>query len=493
MSTTAYPKLSPEDKVDTVNAAPREHTSIWLYIAGWLVSMSGLFAVNYSLSNPGFAVLTYSLVTCGYVISYILRVRDLSLRAVQTPMLVGISLIVLAAISSGQGIEWLMPVEDAEDKGKSLQLLFAWFAVLHSFTLSADANILFVCVPCMTMIALASTQGTESELLNSFLVFVGAATFMMVHENYLRTRQGRVLGRTRDTERRLFGGQIQLAAFCVISALLLANFVAVPIRQVGMSLSLAGGLASLNNAAAKQGLQQSARASVSETNELELARGPETQSTSVVMKVKATRGLYMRGSTFDFYTGRSFRNQLDQSQFLTPQTGGTDSVARYQDYVDIREAGGGQGREFNIPTGLSEIAAEEMQGSDQVVQTIQPNGGRMVNIYGAANPIKVRGMFRGMQISNAGAMKSADGPTFSMDQYTVVSQVPTEDGAILRASADKPIPEAIQRLYLQVANTASGTENARLRTIATEVTQGIRNPYDKALALERYLEQTCKI
>lgn len=491
MSTTLSRNPSQIDRA-TRDAMPADTVSVWLYIAGWLVSLSGLFAVNFSLNNPGFATLTYSLTTGGYVISYVLRTRNLSLRAVQTPLLVGISLVTLAAISSGQGIAWLVPVEDPEDRSKSLQLLFAWFVVLHSFTLSADANVLFVCVPCMTMIALASTQGTEAELLYAFVVFVGAATFLMVHENYLRTRQGRVLGRTQDTERRLFGGQVQLAAFCVISALLLANFVAVPIRQVGMSLSLAGGLSTLNNAAAQQRMQQAARASVVELNELELARGPEALSSTLVMKVITPRGLYLRGSSFDFYTGRSFRNLLAQEQPLTPREIGVSDEARYQQYVDIREPGRPGRREFLLPPGFADIPPEQMEGSDQVTQVVRPAGGRMMNLYGAATPIRILGAFRNLVVSAAGSMRSLDIPAGNLDEYVVVSQVPSEDPAILRVAATRPIPEFIQRFYLQVANPITGTENPRLRQLAQEITRGLLNPYDRVIAIERYLETNCK-
>ena len=109
-------------------------------------------------------------------------------------------------------------------------------ALLHTFLLGSDSSVLFACVPGMTLLALVSTLNPDPRVQNAFLVFIGAATFMMVHENFLRTRSVASIGRVPRRERRLITGQIQLTVACLVGALFLANIVAVPIRAVGQTL-----------------------------------------------------------------------------------------------------------------------------------------------------------------------------------------------------------------------------------------------------------------
>lgn len=495
MSIRNHTNLSPtapyNAPTDSAETAQSEAPSFWLYLAGFCVTMSGLFAVNFSLNNPGFTMLTYGLAFCGYITSYILRRRNLALSAVQTPLLVGLALIFLAAISSGQGFDWLLPVEDPNDRAKALQLIFAWFAILHTFTLSADAAVLFACVPCMTMIALASTQGTDTELLNSFLVFVGASTFLMIHENYLRTKQGKVLGRTAAGERRLFGGQVQLAAFCVIAALMLANFVAVPIRQVGQSLSLVGSLPTPNSPSSQQRRLQSLAVQVNEQNELVISDGPDIESETPLLQVRSPRGMNMRGTTFDEYTGRTFKNNFQEETLIAPRMGYAESREQYRDYVDIMQAGRANGQRFDLPVSPVELPDEQMQDSTLVEQIVRVVGGRQSNIYAGGRVKAIRADLRGpLYATSAGAIRSNEGIGLDRNYY-VISQVPSEEEGLLRAVSALPVPDSIRQRYLQVA-TPAGAENARLRALAQQFTTGITNTYDKVKAIEDAIAQTCK-
>jgi transglutaminase-like putative cysteine protease len=492
MPTFAQPNLplgTDRGAAETTDSTP-EMPSLWLYIAGFCVTMSGLFAINFSLYNPGFSMLTYGLAAAGYVTSYILRLRGLTLNSVKTPLLVGLALILLAAISSGQGMEWLLPVEDPNDRAKALQLLFAWGAILHTFTLATDAAVLFACVPCMTMIALASTQGTESELLNSFLVFVGASTFLMIHENYLRTKNGKVIGRTAAGEKRLFGGQMQLAGFCVIAALLLANFVAVPISRVGQSLSLAGNLPNLNSGVTPQQQQQSLNVAVNELNELDITAAGDAQSDTVLFQVRSSRGLYLRGTTFDEYTGQTFKNNFRSEETIQPWDGPSDDIERYRRYADITDASQPSRRHFRLPISLLELPDEQMQDSQDAFQDVKVVGGRQNNFYGAGRVKFIRSGLRTIRVTSSGSMQTPEGIGLN-DQYRVTSRVPSEEERVLRAASGQPIPDIIQRTYLQTA-TANGSENPRLRELADTITSGLTNAAEKVSAIKTYIEQNCK-
>lgn len=187
----------------------RELVSPWLYLAGMLVTLSGLFAVNFGIEDQSFVFLTYGLAIGGYVISYLLRIARISLRALQVPLVVCIGLMFFAMLSSERGLSWFAPSGMVEDRAKNLQLVFVWLAIVHSYLLNNDAAVLFACVPCITMIALVSTISPDPTVQSAFLIFIGASTFLLVHENYLRTRHATMKGRTEAGERRLFGGQLQ--------------------------------------------------------------------------------------------------------------------------------------------------------------------------------------------------------------------------------------------------------------------------------------------
>ncbi|MFT2536276.1 hypothetical protein ACMWQD_28260, partial [Escherichia coli] len=96
------------------------------------------------------------------------------------------------------------------------------------------------------MIALASTLSPEPQIQYAFVLFIGAATFLMVHENWLRTRTAVREGRVAlPSGLNLMRGQLLLTLFCVGSALIVANVIVLPVRTIGQSLLAPGALSTL--------------------------------------------------------------------------------------------------------------------------------------------------------------------------------------------------------------------------------------------------------
>jgi len=191
-------KLPMMDAID--QGPPVAGPSLMLYLAGLTVTLCGLYAVNYGNADTNFAALTIGLAVCGYAFSYGLRIRRISTQAVQTPVLVVLGLGVLAMLTSERGLNWLIPLGIPDDRSRMLEFIVAWLAIFQCFTLGNDAAVLFACVPCMTMLALVSTKNSAAEVQNAFLIFIAASTFMMVHENYLRTRAAQFHGRFRSRD-----------------------------------------------------------------------------------------------------------------------------------------------------------------------------------------------------------------------------------------------------------------------------------------------------
>ena len=208
------------------------------------------------MDDPNFAQMTYLLAIGGYVTSYVMRVRRVKWQYVILPALLVCGFVILLSISQGDRMGWLVTTGAISDRAKRLQMAIALLAIIHTYTLAVDAAVLFGSVFCITMISLASWTTADPDIQNAFLIFVCAATFLMVHENYLRTRATTIQNRTPGAERKLFNGQLQLVGVCFVGALILAEFVAIPIRTVGQKLIVPGSLSPLNALISKAGRSQ---------------------------------------------------------------------------------------------------------------------------------------------------------------------------------------------------------------------------------------------
>jgi hypothetical protein len=483
--------------VDVAVSAP----SPWLYLAGLCVTLAGLYAVNYGSPDQNFTLLTVALAVCGYLASYILRVRRISVQSLQTPALVVLGLTVLAMLSSERGLGWLMPQGEESDRGRILQFMFAWLAIAHSYLLANDAAVLFACVPCMTMLALVSTRNSDPEIQNAFLAFIAGSTFMMVHENYLRTRLSQQKGRSRGGEQRFFGGQLQLTALCLVGALFLANFVAVPIRVVGQTL-FDSGILNQNSTKTTQTQHISSTAqSTGEQDEIDLGGGPPGDSTAPIMLIKSPQPFNWRGKTFAVYTGTKFINFDADSQPTTIQP------------LDQRKLQGGRAPDqfvpsesptfqstthtFELPQGSVEMAGVDPHNRETITQWVTVLATESEELYGAASISRVTGHFDLLTVASDRAVMS-NPLAVQKATYGVVSNVPKTDAGLLHAasSAARDIPAEIRQTFLETRVWSRATrswlpESKVLRDIVDAKTARLTNNYDKAQAVLDYIRETC--
>ncbi len=499
---------APRASLFTAGSNAQNGVSAWLYLAGLCVTLAALYAVNYGLDDIRFALLSYSLAITGYAFSYTLRVRQISLQSIQMPLIVCVGLLILAN-ATGSGMGWMVPVGIGDNRAVGMQVLVAWGAIIQSFLLSNDASVLFACVPGMTMLALVSTLNPDTEIQNAFLVFIGAATFMMVHENYLRTRTALSEGRDTGRAKRLFGGQLQLAAACLAGALLLANIVAVPIRGVGQTLFEGSSINPLNAALSKTKQALQANLIINENNTLELAVGPTPESDTPLMRIQCERGLYWRGNTFSDYTGHSFENKETTGKPIGKQdSGGQTAVEQAKSYSRPDALlSSSPPPTFVVPGNELELSAKEMRDSRKTVQHVRVVGGLFSNLYGAAQMQSVSTDVAGtLYYKNTGALmvssrdtqilNNSDAPTINVQDgatYDVVSQVPTQDETLLRAASSAPrdVPQAIRETYLQRVSV-NVEDTAHIQQLVDGIVQKFANNYDRAQAIRGYIAARCK-
>lgn len=465
--------------------------SIWLYIAGLCVTLSGLYAVNFGLEDASFANLSYGLAIAGYVFSYVTRARGVDLNAIKMPLLMSGALLFLAYVS-GSGAGWLISTGVGDNRSQAMQVLFAWVAIVHTFTLLNDASVLFACVPGMTMLALVSTVSPEQEIQNAFVVFVAASTFLMVHENYLRTRNAKTLRALVAGSGRLFGGQLLLTGVCLFGALILGNLVAVPIEMAGRSLFSAS-FTPQADTLTRPKPNTIFTVNVNEKTTFALAQGPVTESDTPLLRIQTPRSMYWRGTTFSTYTGASFQNQ-EQSSDVRPLTGEQPEelqVIQLRKFANAFGAGAFLNRFiYKVPANPYELSPEDMQGSHQEKQEIQVLGGVFSSLYGAGYAREVTTDLPSLRYNFAGTLL-ADVPVSTF--YEMVSQTPTQDEEKLRQAPSEisEVPTDIRRAYLQVPGQ-NGEDTERVKQLAQRLTQDKTNNFDKTEALRSYVAATCK-
>lgn len=455
--------------------------SLWLYAAGLVVTLVGVSTVSYGFGDPSFTVLTVGLSVIGYIFSIMTRKLNLRIQAVQAPAFILLALALVALVSSGNFTSLIIPDAASKDKLLMLQTLIVWVAVLQSYTLTSDSTVLFACVPCMTSLSLMSVRDTDPVIQQAFLVFISAATFLMVHDNYLQTLRSRRLCRITGSKD-FFLGQMGLAVGCLIGSLMLANVVQVPIQALGTTLfgnvatpdgNRAGLLSSL-----MPGLQ------VTEHHHIALATGPTANSDVPVMQVNTSyQGtLYWQGATYTVFTGRSFINP-DTSSNLLRQIPSSDQGMGYgyaQEPLSV----------FHMVPQILDLPDKQMQDSTVIRQQVSVTGGSFSTLYGADKIERIQGSFSTLAGNSGGTIFTNDHMNKGTT-YTVFSRVACQDPAKLRQAPSGPgdFPQPVPEMCLQTS--VNDVNDSRLQQLANSITKGLTNEYDKASAIRQYISSHC--
>ncbi len=476
------------------DAPPPEKPSVYLYFSALGVTLSAIYAVTLGLEMPAFTLLTFALAILGYGTSFFMRYRDISVKAIQTPALITVALLLLMAWSGDGGLAFLFPIADYSDRGVILQIAFVWFAIVYAFTISTDGGILFQCVPSMTMIALASTHSSDPRVQYAFLTFIASATFLMIHENFLRSRRGKVLNANALRDKRLFGGQVQLAAVCVVLAFLFANVVAIPIRSVGQSLGISQTIYGASRSAVQAAAAASRATVFTENQSIDVSGGPGDTNNLIVMRVQSGRSLYWRGKTFDYYDGRVFRDTAGITKPLDPGPFQPDSQQRAREYQAFGSATDDASiatrNRYRVPTSSLELPPAAMRGSAELKQMISLENGIFNQLYGAGNVTEIRAGMTDIEYNSAGAFQIKDIQSIQ-NQYTVISQVPSDSEEMLRAADPDAIPNNIRDYYLQLP-PLKPEDSTRIQSLVTEITKGKETAFEKMEAIRLYLSSNIK-
>lgn len=410
-----------------------------------------------------------------------LRVRaGLPDGVVEIPLTAFYALLAGRSLLTGVAIDPFVPGEVVGDHQKEVAVFLLWMVVYGSFVASNHSRMLFLCVPVLALLGIASTMYIDPPLIAVFLVFAAAAVYLAVHGISVASGGYRrdEVGQTRT--------QWMAVAACVTAASVLGFVLSAPLRMLGGALLLAApvGVASRNDS-----LSPFANAvRLAESDYYRVSSGPVKLSDRVVMRVTGARQPYWRGTSYDAYVGTGWRSTLPEypaSTSVTSDTsdsdgwGGTDRGVRVAVTVDRAT--------------INETGAAAQSMSHQV--QLEP-GGLFTSLYSPTEARSVvldgRGMYlaRSAGVSTDAAGKLSVRRPLTGVTYEVRSDEPPVDSASLGAATGDSPPEITER-YTGLAGMDS-TARDRVEALGSQATRGLVTRYDRVVALKRLVSSRCR-
>jgi hypothetical protein len=362
-------------------------------------------------------------------------------------------------------------------------------ATIWSFLWLSEEAVLFAGVWAIALIGLIGTIDINRELILSFVAFLAAATFLLVHHGVLvhgTLRQGSAAGamaalgsggqtipphtaphtKQRQPQPHLLHTQASLALLAWSVALILGFLLAIPVQMVGRHLSLATVIQRLKAPFNPTTGRTSGRPRLLFDNlrQVKVGIGPVDADPTERLWVLAEKPHYWRGRAFDLYTRDGWDSSLVDS--------GQDRYAQ-------------EGKD--TPDGLSsfELApvGEPRKGVVRVTHRFKIGAGVFGPLYACAEPRRVRASV--LSLKQRADNTIGTGPRLGTE-YEVDSDIVEPSDEDLRRSGTR-YPDQIVARYLN-----QGTGSEVLRQLAAEAMAGAPdNPFDRVERLRRFVADRC--
>ncbi len=466
--------------------APAVPPSITLYIAGWLVLMSGIGAVAQHLEDPAFSRFTLGLCSIGVAASYLMRRVGVPVFLIRAGAF-ALAGLFLFTLSSRGPLADVMGLDTQGPQDVLIASALSLIAVFYSFALLNDDAVVFTCVFSIALIGLTGTVEINWPLIAQFVLFLGAASFLLVRQTYLtfRPRRGSGPGQGRKA-RHLIRTQIGMAALCSLTAIVIGFLIAIPFQMVGSHLSLAGIIRRLAVPSGQAGSRVSGRRGLpfDDRGRFAIGIGPVDDDPSEVLTVTGDEAFYWRGRTYEEYDGHGWNTQLGEfSQRIAAAEPSppNQNLFRLPDYAAL---------------------GQPIQGKTRRVRhTFTPlRAGASGVLYSAAEPRVVRASPNTDHLSwrsdNTLSTSSMMGMVFDMrgvtrlGPYEIESEI-VDAQPVKLARTRSNYPSEIRRLYLS-APTSLPQDNPALRALADEATlDAPDDPYSRAEAIRTFVADRC--
>jgi hypothetical protein len=292
-------------------AEQEDAISIPLYVAGLLISILGILAVNSALSDSQVGSTTIVLTTLGFFFSIGCRWLQIKPKMIEGLVLCICLYFAFRFLTHTINTGFFIP-PDVTQGDLVMAVILAWLTVVRSWIMTRDESVVFTTITSVAMIGLVGAQNINGELLVYFFLYVVCATFILLHQTYLTQRSWAVRNATGAKDSGIITLQGVLATFSGVLAILIAMLLVVPLRAVGTHLSLANALKNLvgtNRGADNASADSGPTVSLSDDGTFRVGTGNGfSASDEVVLKVlPADRAEhYYRGRTYDTYTGNGW-------------------------------------------------------------------------------------------------------------------------------------------------------------------------------------------
>jgi transglutaminase-like putative cysteine protease len=446
-----------------------------LYAAALVVTLCGIGAVNLTVDDPNMASLTVLLTAVGFGVSLMLRMLRVDPNQAMYPLL-GLALFVtLQRLLSGEGLlDFVVGVRGPGNVQPDVVLasLLSWLVVLRSFALLTNYSLLFCAVPTIAMLGLTGSSNPDTEIVIYFFVFLLSTIFMVAYEHHLRLREESARAAPPSVRAH---ASTALALFVAVAAV--GGTLTFAVRPVLSRLSpfttpmlkKAQNFPAFNTA-----LQNS-------SSYLPVGSGPISLSETPVLEVReARRAILWRARTFDFYTGRGWATrQPEDIRFprvaaevgFTPPSGDGVENDPYAYYYRIEFDGDPQRTQRVKP----EPETEQIIVRSELPQWL-PTPGRAQALICANRRVSsdAAGVVNFGQQLNGGMV------------YQITGDLATPSPALLRQAPPVEPGRFYEPGYLDVPLGAQ-----RVRDLAERITRGLPDDYDRAAAIQSYIEKNC--
>jgi len=444
------------------------------YIAAWVASTAWMSAVTMTLGHIPFALTVFALNTVAFIVSLILRRRvevegfgQVWTRILYPSILLralGVVFFILPGLADVVPFTYLFPADARLTHELVIGVLFVWLQLLFAFTLVSEGFLLFCSVFGVTVFGLMGTVNINPGLMVAFLVFLLGNLFLLGYVTLLQHTGGRLPAPPAKGQEWSKGKRLR--------RLTLDQFILAVVMLV--MAGIGGGILSRALPLVSPRIFNFALARMARIDwyvqylnysgflpEFRLGAGPVYLSALPVMTVKCDRPLLWRATVYDEYTGRAWRRKYYRVWPVKPR-GKKSGKFVFQAYQQR----------------LKKVAPRPLVKQTFHMEMVMPSV-----LFAAADPIEVSQLDYGRLRADSFGCVQSNMMLPKDEEYTVISAVPAYTPEQLR-SASTNYPPRLREIYLDLP---LGTE--QVQQLARRITAGLSTPYDRAVAIKRYLEE----
>ena len=439
------------------DSSAEQTIQIPLLLASAVSAQAAAYVVTASIGDAGFSVLIHLALLAGYAVAYWNLRHAAPVSLITTGILV-ISLGGFVAVHSGVGFAGIMfPNAAGADPNLTLANLLVWFLVGFSFSQAHRRQMVFISAAGVALFGLIGVINLEVGYLIAFAIFLFTTILAWGYD-------GLMLRTARQTEthwQRVVAAQAVSAA-PVLAATALAGFLVATALYTFVPNPFMSNLAfhPLLNWAGYL-----SQGNFSRLNQLAVGTGPARLGDEVLFRVKADAPALWRTSAYDHYDGHTWSRAQgndwpiatgpEPDTYTQPAPEGPQRKYCQQEFTVERAT-----------TGL--ILAAQKPVRIVLIPSFLSEGRTDVRAdpYGCLSFSSVR---------------------TQGTKYQVLSALTDADPGLLRRARGRA---AVWMTPYYVENIPLAVDTG-LRPLVTELCSNLTNNYDKAMAIQTYLEEHC--